>query len=551
VSKRTTTTTLAPPQPVATTRYARDPVRFIDECITVNERGRPFRLTPTQRAVLTAAFMFDRRGQLAWTTFVYSCPKKSGKTTINAALLVWWAFTQDAPNELLVLANDLEQSTARVFTTARKLITRNPQLAASAVVLDKARIVLTNDTEIKALASEYAGAAGSGHGMTSFDELWGATSENSRRLWDELTPVPTDVEHGLKNSIRLVTTYAGWEGESDLLWDLYVKNVGPEEHPQGPGVRIHPTIPLYFNAATRTLIYWDHAPQLPSQSDAYYTAQRAELRPGTYLRLHENRWTTAETRFLEPAQVDACIDREQVMLGPWPVLPIWVGLDLGLRRDNAGVIALTVDGDGDPLLVRHRLWRPAPTQPLELQVVEDYLAALAVQYAIQLILADPWQAAGLIQRLAARGLPIQEFPQTQAGTTKMGQALWDAVTTRRLRLYPDADVRTHLLNCVAIESDRGFRIAKEKTSKKIDLAVALSLALVGASEALATPGVNVEALEELSEEDHRIQRDVATFWGIPGIETHPDYVPPDAEGVYDRDLRWSRSGADDSRRPLW
>ena len=370
--------TLAPPPVVSPTRYQRDPVKFIDECITVNERGRPFRLTPVQRAVLTAAFMFDRRGQLAWSTFVYSCPKKSGKTTINAALLLWWAYTQDAPNELLVLANDLEQSTARVFTTARKLIQRNPQLAASAVVLDKARIVLTNDTEIKALASEYAGAAGSGHGLTSWDELWGATSENSRRLWDELTPVPTDLEHGLKNSIRLVTTYAGWEGESDLLWDLYVKNVGPEEHPQGPGVRCHPTIPLYLNAATRTLIYWEHVGHLPAQSDAYYAQQKAELRPGTYLRLHENRWTTTETRFLEPAQVEACIDRDQLMRGPWPALPIWGGLDLGIRHDNAAAVFVAVDTDGDPVLVRHRLWRPGPGHPLELQVVEDYLAAIAL-----------------------------------------------------------------------------------------------------------------------------------------------------------------------------
>ena len=112
-------------------------------------------------------------------------------------------------------------------------------------------------------------------------------------------------------------------------------------------------------------------------------------------------------------------------------------------------------------------------------------------------------------------------------------------------------MRIHLLNCVAIESGRGFRIAKEKTSKKIDLAVALSLSLVACSDALATPTVNVEALEELSEEDHRIQRDVAAFWGTPGIETHPDYVPPDAAGLDDRDMRWSRAGADGSRRPLW
>ena len=66
------------------------------------------------------------------------------------------------------------------------------------------------------------------HGFVSYDELWGYTSEASTRLWQELTPVPTR-----KNSIRFITTYAGFEGESKLLWDLYRQVVSPDEHPEG------------------------------------------------------------------------------------------------------------------------------------------------------------------------------------------------------------------------------------------------------------------------------------------------------------------------------
>ena len=42
--------------------------------------------------------------------------------------------------------------------------------------------------------------------------MWGYTSEKSERLWDELTPVPTRA-----NSLRFITTYAGFEGQSKLL----------------------------------------------------------------------------------------------------------------------------------------------------------------------------------------------------------------------------------------------------------------------------------------------------------------------------------------------
>src|SRR5262249_16767198 len=60
----------------------------------------------------------------------------------------------------------------------------------------------------------------------------------SRRLFEELTPVPTR-----KNSIRFITTYSGFSNESQLLWDLYKQSVGRDEHPDGQGERIHPTLP--------------------------------------------------------------------------------------------------------------------------------------------------------------------------------------------------------------------------------------------------------------------------------------------------------------------
>jgi hypothetical protein len=231
-------------------RYPTDPVAFIDDCLPLNERGQPWRLQPHQRAVLARAFAFDKAGRLPYDTIVYSAPKKSGKTTINAALTVWWAYTQESPNELLVIANDLEQAQGRVFASLVRLIQGNPALARSATITAKA-IELSNGSRIIVLASEYAGAAGSNHGLTSWDELWGYTSESSRRLWEELTPVPTR-----RNSVRFITTYAGWEGESELLRDLYKLGVGPEEHPEGQGERCSPKLPLYANQDARLLVYW-------------------------------------------------------------------------------------------------------------------------------------------------------------------------------------------------------------------------------------------------------------------------------------------------------
>ena len=62
------------------------PITFIDKLIKNNELGQPFRLSDHQREVLRLAFAFDQDGRLPWDTILYSCIKKSGKTTLNGAL---------------------------------------------------------------------------------------------------------------------------------------------------------------------------------------------------------------------------------------------------------------------------------------------------------------------------------------------------------------------------------------------------------------------------------------------------------------------------------
>jgi phage terminase large subunit-like protein len=201
------------PNPKKTTIIS--PITFIDKLVTRNELGQPFTLMDHQREILRLAFAFDEDGRLPWDTILYSCVKKSGKTTLNDALTLWWAATQEARNEILILAKDLEQSLARVFKTMEGIIQHNPKLQREAEVQSKS-IFMANGTTITAISGDYAGAAGSNHGFVSYDELWAYTSESSTRLWEELTPIPT-----CRNSIRFVSTYSGFHGESQLLWDLY------------------------------------------------------------------------------------------------------------------------------------------------------------------------------------------------------------------------------------------------------------------------------------------------------------------------------------------
>ena len=75
----------------------------------------PLRLQDHQRRVLDRAFRLGSDGRLPYTTVIYSTVKKSGKTTIGAVVSLWFAFELEPGSEVILAANDLEQSTGRVF----------------------------------------------------------------------------------------------------------------------------------------------------------------------------------------------------------------------------------------------------------------------------------------------------------------------------------------------------------------------------------------------------------------------------------------------------
>lgn len=241
-------------------------------------------------------------------------------------------------------------------------------------------IYLANQTVITAISGDYQGAAGSNHGFVSYDELWGYTSEASTRLWEELAPVPTR-----KNSIRFISTYAGFENESQLLWDLYKQALGKDEHPDGQG-----DLPIFGNREARIFAYWDHEPRMPWQTEGYYVSQKKTLRPGTYPRLHENKWATVEEIFITPEMWDPCVNpkHHQTLLSHDP---LFVGINAGIKHDNAARVAVRWDESGEKLiLVSHRIWKPTPAQPLNLEdTVEQDLRDLNDQGDVVEVLADP------------------------------------------------------------------------------------------------------------------------------------------------------------------
>jgi phage terminase large subunit-like protein len=448
-------------------RWRADPISFIEEVLIDPETKMPFVLLEAERLFLRHAFTTDADGRLLYPEQIFSCPKKSGKTTFAGIYVITMVllFGGSYP-EAICAANDQEQSAGRVFAAIRRITECSPLLFTEAKI-NSVKITIAGAT-ITAIPSNYATAAGSNPVVAVFDELWAYSSERLRRLYDELVPPPTR-----KIACRLIVTYAGFDGESNLLQELYQRGLAQEE--------IAPN--LY--AGDGILMFWSHDPIAPWQTEAWLVDMRRSLRPPQFLRMIENRFVTSESSFIDMALWDQCIDDRLGHMVNDRELSIWVGLDASIKHDSTAIVAVTWDQKAQQVrLVTHRVFQPSPEEPLDFEAtIFRTLTDLNKRFWVRKVLYDPYQLLATAQRLSREGLSMEEFPQTPANLTAASQNLFDIIEGRNLVVYPDAYIRLAVSRTIAIETPRGWRISKEKQAHKIDVLVALGMAAYAAVRA--------------------------------------------------------------------
>lgn len=358
-----------------------------------------------QKAVLRYFLTRRENGHFPYQTLVYSSIKKSGKSTVAGIIGRWFAETQGRYQEIYAIGNDLEQAKDRSYKEVTRSLELTPGYNYNKSVLPgrwalqklSMRCLLTGSS-IRAIAVDAKGEAGGQQSLTIWTELWGAENEEAKRFWDEMTPIPT-----VPDSIRLVETYAGYDGESDLLRGLY--DIGMEGHqltagelaefvcrPDRPGETFqdyvdcwHETkgdpdvlIPIWANNAAGLGMYWDtgmvsrrmpwqHMPlqdgEVVSQgteglcedchmpvamhyisipADRYYANEEALGPPQKYRRLHLNEWVGAESQFVPMESYDACGRIHAIPeLQDSERTPMVCGVDAAVTGDCFGTVVVS------------------------------------------------------------------------------------------------------------------------------------------------------------------------------------------------------------------
>ncbi|HUT30924.1 MAG TPA: terminase TerL endonuclease subunit [Sedimentisphaerales bacterium] len=436
--------------------FTNDIAGFAETHFYLPETRKPIVLLSWEQDIFSDLFYCppDLRPTLA----LLGMPKKSGKSTIAAIVALWYLVSKQFA-EIYIMGPDLEQGQLVVFAKICKAVRLNPYLRKTCTITGDSIKCSTTDGVIKVLPCNST-APGLNPDLVIFDELWRFTSAEAKRAIDEMTNVPG------KHSLILVVTYAGYEDSEDThLWRWYRQGMDMAEGKAEADAR------FYFLWRTD---YED----IPWVTERYLASQRRRLSESTYLRFHENAWVAAETAFISAEQIQSCT-KPGLLRGRTCHGPVVLGVDIGLKHDCCGVVVVGQSvRPGSLAVYDHALFVPQKGQAVDLETtVEAYLLELWQKYLIGQVGYDPYQFARSAQALAKKGLPMQEYPQTQGNCVSMTETLQALIVGGKLELYESAELRTHLKNCTAKETGRGMRIVKSGQSKKIDLAVALAIAV--------------------------------------------------------------------------
>lgn len=477
--------------------YSSDICDWAERNFYIPLTAAPIVLPLHQKAIFR--YFFTRRDDkhFPFQNIVYSAVKKSGKSTSAGVIARWFAETQTRYGEIYAIGNDLEQAKDRSYKEVVRSLELTPgynhgsfKLPGRWTVAKMSMRCLLTGSVIKAIAVDAAGEAGGQQSLSVWTELWGAENAEAKRFWEEMTPIPT-----VPDSVRLVETYAGYEGESQLLRGLFDVGMAGRQLTAGelaafvcrPGVEgeefqdyvdcWHETrgdpdvlIPVWVNESASLGMYWDSgmaARRMPWQhmfvvpetgeadicdmclrsrveheiggtSEEYYSAQEAILPPQAYRRLHLNEWVGAESQFVPMESWDRCDTHFIPMLMPGEMSQLVGGVDAAVTGDCFGIVV----GNRCPLdstcvdVRAIKKWEPSESGgTINLDLPTQFLRLAAASNNIVQYAYDPYQMEATAQTLRREGVAWME-PFSQAGDRlRADSGLYDLIIGRRIHYH--------------------------------------------------------------------------------------------------------------------
>ena len=406
--------------------------------------------------------------------------------------------------EIYGCANDRQQASI-VFDVARDMVIQAPVLRERIRIIEsqKRLVYLPTRSIYQALSSEVASKYGYNVHACIFDELLG---QSNRKLYETMTQGSGAAR---KQPLNFVITTAGSDRTS-ICYEVHRKALDIIE-----GRKRDPTFyPVVYSAPdtadwTDPMVWKAANPSLGRTVDMeYYKARCDSARENPaeeiqFRQFHLCQWTNTSVRWMPMHKWDAC--EENFTEADLDGRACYAGLDLSSTSDlTAFVLVFPPTLSDDHFRVLPYFWLPDET--LELRVrrdhvmydvwkkqgyifttegnvvhygyIEDFIRRLGERFEIREIAYDRWNASMMVQALQDDGFTMVPFGQGYRDMSNPTKDLMRLVLDGSIR-HNGHPVRRWCIDNVFVRSDPAgnIKIDKEKSTEKVDGAVALVMAL--------------------------------------------------------------------------
>ncbi len=491
-------------------KKARRVIRFI-ECLkhTKGEfHGEPFKLLPWQEKIIRDVFgtvRDDDPTMRKYNTAYIEIPKKNGKSELGAAIALNMLINDDEQRaEVYSCASDRQQA-AIVFDVAADMVRQDRTLSKLIKIIPSTkRMVYAKTGSIyQVLSSEVSTKHGLNVSACIFDELH---TQPNRDLFDVMTQGSGDAR---KQPLWFFLTTAGTDRNS-ICWEVHQKALdilkGRKDDP-----RFYPVIfGLPDTEDWTNEENWKKAnPSLnftigiDKVRDAFHKAQETPADENMFRQLRLNQWVKQSVRWMPMDKWDECggaVD-EYALEGR----ACYAGLDLSSTSDLTAMVLVFPPRDEDEqYIVMPHFWLPEDTLRLRVRrdhvmydkwekqgflhttegnvvhygFIEQYILKLGERFNIREIAYDRWNATMMVQTLEDDGFTMVPFGQGFRDMSSPTKELMRIVLERRMNHGGHPVLRWNMDNAFVRTDPAGnLKIDKEKSTEKVDGAVALVMAL--------------------------------------------------------------------------
>ncbi len=479
--------------------------------------GKPFLLFPWQEKIIRDLYgTVKENGYRQFNTAFVEICKKAGKSERAAAIALYMLCADGEEGaEIYGCANDRQQA-GIVFDVAKDMIMQCPALVKrTKIVESQKRIVYLPTRSIyQALSSEVASKYGYNVHACIFDELLG---QPNRKLYDVMTKGSGAAR---KQPLNFVITTAGSDRNS-ICYEVHAKAKDLLEGRKKDSTFYPVVYSAPDNADWTDPHVWKNAnPSLGQTVDIgyYQTAcESAKENPAEeiqFRQFHLCQWTNTSIRWMP-------MDRWDENSGTVDSVALqgracYAGLDLSSTSDlTTLVLVFPPQDDDESYYVLPFFWLPEENLPLRVRrdhvmydvwekqgyiqttegnvvhygFIEQFIVRLGEVYNIREIAYDRWNATMMVQTLEDDGFTMIPFGQGYRDMSPPTKELMRIVLEKKLAHGGHPVLRWNLDNAFVKTDPAGnLKIDKQKSTEKVDGAVALVMALDRAMKNLTSGG---------------------------------------------------------------